>query len=379
MSGEFTEFHGELRSVARELLGKSGAAGRIDWPVLVRAGWPGLEVAEEHGGAGAGLVEVGILLEEVGRAVARTAYPSVAAAGIGALALLEPNAHRDAVLRETVSGTAIPIAVLGGNMVPAAGGETACAGTGGIVPTFRLTQTTAGTEISGNADFVPDAPAATTLLIPAQAPDGAVWVAVVEPGAPGVRIEERPVVDETRSLGRVTAQGVVLAPEAVRPFRADIGCGPRALYDRAALAVACDSLGVGAAMLEATVEYVRVREQFGRPIGSFQAVKHACADMLVDLTVARRLVSEALAVPMDGTAPARRAVSAAKAFAGEAGVRIAGKAVQLHGGIGYTWESGIHRYLKRATLDRVLFGTPADHRRALADRYRGELSVPAGE
>ncbi|MGW6333029.1 acyl-CoA dehydrogenase family protein [Nocardia rhamnosiphila] len=372
---EFTEFHDELRTVARELLGKSGAAGRIDWPVLVRAGWPGLEVAEEYGGAGAGLAEVGILLEEVGRAVARTAYPSVTATGIGALALLEPNAHRDAVLRETVAGTAIPIAVLGGNMVPAAGGETACAGTGGIVPAFRIIQTIEGFEISGNADFVPDAAVATTLLIPARAPDGAVWVAVVAPGAPGVRIEDRPVVDDTRSLARVTAQSVGLAPAAVRPFRAGIGCGPRALYDRAALAVACDSLGVGAAMLDATVEYVRVREQFGRPVGSFQAVKHACADMLVDLTVARRLVSDALAVPMDGTAPARRAVAAAKAGAGEAGVRIAGKAVQLHGGIGYTWESGIHRYLKRATLDRALFGSPADHRRELADRYRGERLV----
>lgn len=168
---EVTEFHDELRTVARELLGKSGAAGRIDWPVLVRAGGPGPEVAEEYGGAGAGLAEVGILLEEVGRAVARTAYPSMTAAGIGASALLEPNAHLDAVLRETVAGIAIPIAVPGENMVPAAGGETACAGTGGIVPTFRIVQTIEGFEISGNADFVPDAAAATTLLIPARAPE----------------------------------------------------------------------------------------------------------------------------------------------------------------------------------------------------------------
>ncbi|WP_051165522.1 acyl-CoA dehydrogenase family protein [Nocardia testacea] len=377
MSGQFTEFHAEIRTVARELLGKSGAAGRVDWPQLVRAGWPGLEVAEEYGGAGAGPAEVGILLEEVGRAVARTAYPSVASAGIGALALLEPNAHRDAVLRETVTGAAIPIAVLGGNMVPAAGGETACAGTGGIVPTFRIGQTIEGFEISGTADFVLDARAATALLIPALAPDGSVRVAVAAPDAQGLRIEDRPVVDETRSLARVAAEGVLLAPEAVLAFCADIVCGPRALYDRAALAVACDSLGVAAAMLDATVEYVRVREQFGRPVGSFQAVKHACADMLVDLTVARRLVADALAAPLDGGPDARRAVAAAKSCAGEVGVRIAGKAVQLHGGIGYTWESGIHRYLKRATLDRALFGSPADHRRELADRYRGESPVPA--
>lgn len=370
MSGAFTEFHDELRTVARELLGSSGVAEHLDWPVLVRAGWPGLEVADEYGGTAAGYTEVGILLEEIGRTVARTAYPSVAAVGIGALTLLESNTHRDAVLRETVAGTAIPIAVLGGNMVPAAGGETACAGTGGIVPTFRLTQTIEGYELSGTADFVPDAAAATVLLVPAHAPDGTVRVAAVASGAPGLRIDDRPVVDETRSLGLVTADRVEVAPESVHPFRDDIRCGPRALFDRAALAVACDSLGAGAAMLEATVEYVRVREQFGRPVGSFQAVKHACADMLVDLTIARRLVSAALPAATDGSPASGRAVSAAKSYAGEAGVRIAGKALQLHGGIGYTWESGIHRYLKRATLNRTLFGSPADHRRELADRYR---------
>ncbi|MGW5384360.1 acyl-CoA dehydrogenase family protein [Nocardia sp. NPDC003963] len=369
MGGEFTEFHDELRTVARDLL---GTADRIEWPVLARAGWTGLEVADGYGGAGAGFAEVGVLLEEVGRAVARTAYPSVAAAGIGALTLLEPNTHRDAVLRETVTGTAIPIAVLGGNMVPAAGGETACAGTGGIVPTFRLTQTIEGYELSGSADFVPDISAATTLLIPARAPDATVRIAVVASGAPGLGIDDRPVVDETRSLGRVSARGVALAPEAVHPFPAGAGCGLRLLHDRAALAVACDSVGIGAAVLDATVEYVSVREQFGRPVGSFQAVKHACADMLVDLTIARRLVSDALSAPVDGSPDSGRAVSAAKAYAGEAGVRIAGKAVQLHGGIGYTWESGIHRYLKRATLNRGLFGTPADHRREFADRYRVE-------
>ncbi|MGW1739327.1 acyl-CoA dehydrogenase family protein [Nocardia sp. NPDC001965] len=370
MSGEFTEFHDELRAVARELLGRAGAAEHIDWTALARAGWAGLEVPDEYGGTAAGYTEVGILLEEVGRAVARTAYPSVASAGIGALTLLEPNTHRDAVLRETVTGTAVPIAVLGGNMVPAAGGETACAGTGGIVPTFRLEQTIEGYELSGTADFVPDAAAATVLLVPARAPDGSVRMAIVAPDAPGIRIGSRPVVDETRSLGLVAARGVALAPAAVCPFRADSAAASRALYDRAALAVACDSLGAGAAMLDATVEYARVREQFGRPIGSFQAVAHACADMFVDLTIARRLVAAALSTPLDGSPDSSRAVSAAKAYTGEAGVRIAGKAVQLHGGIGYTWESGIHRYLKRATLNRALFGSPADHRRELAGRYR---------
>ncbi|WP_327147335.1 acyl-CoA dehydrogenase family protein [Nocardia sp. NBC_01329] len=162
---------------------------------------------------------------------------------------------------------------------------------------------------------------ATTLLVPARAPDGTVQVAVVSSGAPGLRIDDRAVVDETRSLGRITAREVALAPDEVRPFLAGGDRGSRALYDRAALASACDSLGVGAAMLDATVEYAGVRAQFGRPIGSFQAVKHACADMFVELTIARRLVSEALSAPVDGSPESCRAVSAAKASAAAARVR----------------------------------------------------------
>ena len=143
-----------------------------------------------------------------------------------------------------------------------------------------------------------------------------------------------------------------------------------ALQHRAAVAIACDSLGVGEAMLAATVDYASVRRQFDRPIGSFQAVKHACADMLVQLSVARQLVAaavEALAAGDDAAVAARRWPSPTPAAAA---VDVVGKAMQLHGGIGYTWESGVHVYLKRAMLNRALYGSPAQHRRALAARYR---------
>jgi alkylation response protein AidB-like acyl-CoA dehydrogenase len=145
----------------------------------------------------------------------------------------------------------------------------------------------------------------------------------------------------------------------------------RRLLDRAAVAVACDSLGLSEAMLAATVNYAQVREQFGRPIGSFQAVKHACADMLVRNCVARRLVTDAVArLAVPGHDPETTvAASMAKSYACGAAVDVAGKAMQLHGGLGYTWESGIHVYLKRAALNRALFGSPAAHRRRLAARY----------
>ena len=127
-------------------------------------------------------------------------------------------------------------------------------------------------------------------------------------------------------------------------------------------------------MLDATVGYARTRHQFGRPIGSFQAVKHACADMLVRIRLARELVDDAvqrLSVTGSATGAIDAAVAAsmAKSYACGAAVDIVGKAMQLHGGMGYTWESGIHVYLKRAALNRALFGSPAAHRRRLSARY----------
>jgi alkylation response protein AidB-like acyl-CoA dehydrogenase len=122
-------------------------------------------------------------------------------------------------------------------------------------------------------------------------------------------------------------------------------------------------------MLSATVSYAGVRHQFGRPIGSFQAVKHACADMLVRISVARQLVRDAVDAVAGGCPDVSTTASMAKSYACGAAVEVAGKAMQLHGGIGYTWESGIHAYLKRAALNRNLFGSPSAHRKRLAQRY----------
>jgi alkylation response protein AidB-like acyl-CoA dehydrogenase len=186
----------------------------------------------------------------------------------------------------------------------------------------------------------------------------------VASAAVGLRIEEQPVLDETRRLSTVTADGVEVDAAAVWRFDGDPLARLQVLRDRAAVAVACDSLGLAQAMLDATVSYVGVRHQFGQPIGAFQAVKHACADMLVRISVARQLVTSAVNDPNEMTA------AMAKAYACDTAVEVAGKAMQLHGGIGYTWESGVHVYLKRAALNRSLFGSSAAHRARLAKRYQ---------
>lgn len=312
---DFTEFHDELRSVAADLLAKDR---NVEWSALVDAGWVGLEVPEEFGGAGASFAEIAVICQEIGRAASATSFLGSAVLAVGALNAVQPSASRDKLLTGIANGTA-RVAVA---MEP--------------------------------YDFVLDAEGADRILIVTDR-----GVAVTEQQA-----MPRPVVDETRRLAAVEPDAAVTG---TLPFVGDDG--PQRLRDRAAAAIACDSLGLSEAMLAATVGYVKVRHQFGRAIGSFQAVKHACADMLVAVSVSRQLVGSAVRAVAEDSPDAGVAVAMAKSYACSTAVDIAGKAMQLHGGIGYTWESGIHVYLKRATLNRSLFGAPSEHRQRLTQRY----------
>jgi alkylation response protein AidB-like acyl-CoA dehydrogenase len=323
VTSDFSEIHDELRSVARDLLGKD-----VEWQQVVDAGWLSLEIPESLGGAGASFVETAILLEEMGRAGAANRFLGTTLA-VGALNAVSPIESRDALLTRIADGATAAFA----------SGFTASNG-----------------AVSGRAEFVPDADGADVMLLLVDA-DGTPAVVTAD-----VSVTAQPVLDETRALAAVTADAAQISESW--PLTID----PGALCDRAAVAIACDSLGVAEAMLAATVDYAKVRHQFDRPIGSFQAVKHACADMLVQTSVTRRLIDAAvseLAAGRDASVEA----AMAKSYASSAAVNVVGKAMQLHGGVGYTWESGVHVYLKRAALNRSLFGSPAEHRRKLATRY----------
>lgn len=345
MTSEFDAIHDELRAVARKVLGKAGAI--VGWSRLIDAGWLGLEVDDALGGAGASFVETAIVLEELGRAATPSRYLGTALA-VGALTTVAANESRNELLTAIAAGTLTAALVS---------------------DPFRVLRDGTGVRLSGRAEFVPDAVGADRLLVLAD--DDGIPVLI---DSPAVTVTAHPLLDETRSLATVVADDVALDVASV--WRFDGAAPISRLQDRAAVAVACDSLGVGEAMLAATVDYAAVRQQFGRPIGSFQAVKHACADMLVQLSVARVLVDSAVAQVADHT-DASVATSMAKSYACGSAVEVAGKAIQLHGGIGYTWESGLHVHLKRAALNRALFGAPAAHRQRLAARYgrSGEGSV----
>ena len=353
---DLSEIHDELRAVARDLLGAAPPDEPVDWSLLAAAGWLGLEVPEALDGAGASFAEVAVVLGEMGRAATSSAYLGAAVLGIGALTLTEPSPERDDLLRSATAGRTTAVLALAGD------DERAEA----TLP-FRVARSAGQLRVTGTAAFVPDAAGADRLLLPALDGDGAAVLAAVDPA--DVEVVAQPVLDATRRLATVTAAGVAVDPAAVWAGVADAAAVATRLRDRAAVAVACDGLGVAEAMLDATVAYAKVREQFGRPIGSFQAVKHACADMAVRVAVARELVAAAVEGIAAGGDGASVAASMAASYTGAAAVEVVGSAMQLHGGIGYTWESGVHTYLKRAALDRSLFGSPAAHRRRLARRY----------
>lgn len=320
---DFAAFHDDLRSVARLQL----AAG-ADWAAFAAAGWLGLEAAEGDGGAGATFAETAVILEELGRAAAITPYLGTVVLGAAALRA----AGRDDVLPGIVAGTTTVAVAL-------ATGDDA-------TPPFRLD---ADGTVTGTAPFVPDASAADHLLLLATDADGVPHLVTA-----ATDVVPTPVLDG-RDFATVTADRAEV--EAAVPYAGD-------LVRRGTLAVAVDSMGITAAMLDATVAYAGERRQFDRAIGSFQAVKHQLADALVQLTLARELTAAAIADPTT------RNVAMAKAHATATAVDVAGTAMQLHGGIGYTWEGPVHLHLKRATLNRSLFGSPRSHRRVLAGSYR---------
>ena len=365
MAGRYADIHDELRSVAGDLLTKDRPArSEVAWPLLAQTGWIGLEAPESLGGAGATFEEVAIVLSEMGRAAARTSYLGGAVLGVGTLMSLQPGESRDALLQGVVSGAVRAAVALSGDHESAV-----------VDVPFRVERTGGALHVHGRSSFVPDAADAGRLLLLADESGGTPVVVGVAARAPRLSVTAQPVLDETRRLAAVAADGVPVEDSSMWRFDGDPRQRLRGLLDRACVAVACDSLGLGDAMLAATVSYAGLRRQFGRPIGSFQAVKHACADMAVQVSVARRLVRAAAAAVADGRPDATRAAAMAKSYACTAAVEVVGKAMQLHGGIGYTWESGIHVYLKRAALNRSLLGSPAAHRAQLALGYLARVDT----
>jgi alkylation response protein AidB-like acyl-CoA dehydrogenase len=210
--------------------------------------------------------------------------------------------------------------------------------------------------------LVPYAPVAEVAVV---ASGDGVFVYDLRDGAPNVE----PAMDLTRCVGWLDVDGIGAGEQIGGPDEAS------ALVDRATVATAAESLGACDRVLEMTVEHAKTRVQFGKPIGAFQAVKHRCADMLVDLEGMRSTVYHAAWSIAAGDPDASIAASAAKVWSADASRRIMASGLQVHGGIGFTWEHDLHLYLKRAHLDRVTFGDATVHRDRLAALLRPKITA----
>jgi alkylation response protein AidB-like acyl-CoA dehydrogenase len=301
----------------RTLIGAEPGLDEGVWREAGALGWFGLGLPEAAGGAGYGLPEEMLLFVELARAL--TPGPWLGTV-LAAHALAGSADHRS-----------VHAGVLAG--------------------THRVTVVDDPRD-AGDAAVVADPQVAHGFLVL-----GAGTVRYMAADARGVAVEVTGSIDPTRRLGRVRLRGVQAAPLA-----ADAG----ALRARATLLVAAEAVGVAERTLETSVEYGKTRQQFGRPIGSFQAVKHRCADMAVRAEVARSLTTYAAVALRDGEPDAARHVRAAKALAADAALANAGDNVQNHGGMGFTWESDAHLYLKRAWALEHAFGTRVQQLDALA-------------
>ncbi|MEV0766785.1 acyl-CoA dehydrogenase family protein [Nocardia salmonicida] len=369
-----TEEQGYLRKTVRELLAERAGRGSVPEPGAVadydrelwklmaqQIGLHGLAVPEEFGGAGYGPVELAVVFEEMGAVLLNSPF----LASIGLVAT---------ILRETGDRAACA------DYLPAiASGETVGAfaflEAGGRWEESEIhveaVEADGGWQISGQKRYVVHGCAADILVVAARTEAG-VSLFVVEADAPGVDRAPLDVLDPTRPQATVVFAG---APARLIGAPGDGWAVLRRAFDLAAIYLACEQVGGAARCLDISVAYAKSREQFGRPIGSFQAIKHKCADMLVTVELARSAALEAATAAAADQPDVAMLASLAKAVCSEGFVRCATETIQIHGGIGFTWEHPAHLYYKRARSGEVLLGAPGYHRELLALRGAGELPV----
>ncbi len=335
--------------------------------LAVRQGWTGIGLDEELGGQGGGTLELAVLAEQLGRGAVpwdRTlagclAAPVLARAGAHELAAAIAEGERVAVLAVDGRAPLAPVALAAGTAAPGdAGAALATAGSspaGAASPAATALATIADERVTVSLRHVAGAAGAHELVVPVADGDRVELLAVAA-DAPGVTVRPRTLVDRTRALADVDFED---AP--ARSLGAVPRSALRAAANAAAVLVAADALGAASRLLELTTQYVGERRQFGVPVGSFQAVKHAAAEMLVDVESARSAVMHGAWAVGAGEDDAAQHASIAKAVACAAAERVADKALFLHGAVGYTWEHDLQFPFKRIKSDALLFGSPETH------------------
>ncbi len=326
------------------------------WKEMAQLGWLGLALPEAYGGSDLGMVETALLLEELGRASYPGPYlPTVLVAT--AIARVGTDAQKSRWLPAVSAGGArASVALLDGELSWSAASLTTRAEKSGTC-----------WKLFGTKPFVAWAQVADVLLVPARGPEGTTLF-LVDPSAAGIMRTPVTGMDLATRWTNLTLDGVAVGLDAIL---GGIGKGQAVLETimrAGAVGAAAEMLGAARRCLDMAVDYAKVREQFGQPIGSFQAIRHKCAEMLLEVENSHAAVYYA-AWALDANADdADLAASVAKAYVGDASRKVCGEAIQVHGGIGFTWEYDLHLYFKRAKALEVQYGDADYHRELIARR-----------
>ncbi|HEX6489679.1 MAG TPA: acyl-CoA dehydrogenase [Candidatus Dormibacteraeota bacterium] len=371
MDFAFSEEQDMLRASARDFLAKQVTSKKVRqlaetddgfdadlWKRIAEIGWTGLGIPEEYGGVGT-FLDLVVVLEEAGRAL--LPGPFFTTMGLGVPVLLE--AGTEAQKKRVLPGVAAGDARVTLAMTEPAGRWDS----GGVE--LRAEKSGAGWKLSGTKLFVPDAAMSEHMVVVARTRGGdeeGITLFLLSGRPDGLTVEPLKTMDQTRRWYEVRFDGVELPDDAVMGA-ADQGWPPlkRALQWGAA-ALCAEMVGGSQWVLDTSVEYAKTRQQFGKPIGIYQAVSHKLADMLLEVESARSATYYA-AWTVDADAPDRSiATSMAKAYASDAYRKAAGNGIQVHGGIGFTWEHDMHLYFKRAKSSEVTLGDATYHRELVA-------------
>lgn len=329
------------------------------WSTAARLGWLGLLVDERFGGTGRGALEMVAVQQELGRGV--VPGPFLASAVLATVALQRFGSAQQ-------QERWLPAMAAGGTIATVATQTRSSAVAGTIVATPA---SASRFYLTGEERFVLDAGVADLLILPARTERGTTLV-LVEASAPGIALRPIDTIDRTRRSATVVLDRVEVADDQVL---GEIGGGERcldAILDFGRVALCGEMVGGAERVLETCTAYARVREQFGRPIGTFQAIQHKCADMLLQVESARAMTLAAATSLAHGDDDAASDASIAKACCGDAYRQVATEGVQIHGALGFSWELDVHLFYKRARSSETLLGDARFHRRRIADRFLGE-------